>query len=500
MKEDRQYKEKDKIEYYKDLIDSKDSELLSLINERLAATEEFSEYMLKHGMEGNTMFRNILLSDRVDAHEKDLGNLVNEFNKITKNRYRKVSEKFNGKYAYLGKNVPKLMAYTFQEFLGKEVGSFLLENDEIASLLSRDNFYGYFIANRYKKSIGGFLDGMTDQAAEIGQVNLVQKYKGKNFGFNTEFIGLMKLIKKFAIDINGKDITVLSKDGEDLLISYTLDQLHARSVSVMSLEDLRNFQMIDSQILINTIMFENQESYEDFSCNKFTDLEWVIDLASQDIYSRLIIDCRDRNIRGVNGLYKEIFQYKKSLEILFRKKFDDEYFEDILHDYFSENLNIVLVGMPGAGKTTVGRKLGKLLNRKHYDLDREFYFEYGIAPQEYLRKFDEETFREKERLVVEKLGKYKGAVISTSGGVVSKIENYYDLKKNSVIFMVERDLSNLSTKNRPLSEGGIETLIKMKKSRQENYEYFTDYTVENKGDFNGVAYKIRDIFNQITID
>ena len=196
-------------------------------------------------------------------------------------------------------------------------------------------------------------------------------------------------------------------------------------------------------------------------------------------------------------MYKNLYQDKKSIEILTKKRITDYELEDVLSQYIRNNLNIVLVGMPGAGKTTIGRKLGKLLNRKHFDLDRQFYLEYGISPQDYLNNKDEESFRQKEKLVVEKLGNLKGVVISTSGGAVSKIENYYPLKRNSIIFMVERDLSYLSTRNRPLSQGGMDTLVKMRKSRKNNYEYFTDFTVENKGDFNGVAYEIVNIFEEL---
>lgn len=487
-------RDENKIEYFKDLIKGIDTDIISLIKERLSVSEELSEYILKNNLEKNQEFKKLMSNNFDYLDDEEIYKLFIEINRINNKNFEKAQRKYNSRYAYIGNECPTLLEFLFSEINSDKINQFNISDEELSNILGRNNFRGYFVGYNSSTSIIPYLDNVTDQVSEIGEINLVQKHKNRNYGFNTEYYGLIKLIKKYNINIDGKNVVILERDHKNKSIDYTLQKLNAKSIEHINIEEFDSSKKYNQKILINTLNFENNDVFKKCSLDNFPQVECVIDLCVRQFYSRLVIEAKDRGVDFYNGYYKELYKHKKSLEILLRRKFNEDYFVDIFSDYIHDNLNIVLVGMPGAGKTTIGRKLAKSLGRKHIDLDREFYYEYGIPSQDYLRKYDEKSFREKERAVVEKIGNMRGVVISTSGGVVSKIENYYDLKKNSIIFMIERELSYLSTKNRPLSEGGIDTLIKMKENRQENYSYFTDYTFENKGDFDKVAAQIESKF------
>lgn len=483
------------IKEYQDKIDELDEKIKSNLKERLKLNENFIETIFKNSLEHDKDIRNIKYSILFNSSNNEIINYFKDIKYLEKSKYIDFSKKFKAKYLYIGKSVPKLAEFIFKEFTKEEIYNIDIYNNEIEKLLYRDSVNGYFLDSCNNMDIFDKLDNATNQSYEIGELNLIQKYKNRNFGFNTIYYGLMKLIKKYGFDFNNKNVLIIGKN-EINSIKYTLEKLNAKLIYNVDLYDLDNIDSNNINIIINTINFDNNFNIK---LDKFTSLEFIIDLCKDDIFSRLYLEAINNNITIVSGHLKELYQIKKAIEILFKSRFDDYIFEKILKDYMYKNLNIVLVGMPGAGKTTVGRIISKKLKRKHIDLDREFYYEYGISAQDYLSKYDEKSFREKEKLIVERIGDSTGVVISTSGGVVSKIENYYHLKKNSIIFMIERDLNNLSTKNRPLSQGGINTLRKMKKDRLNNYLYFTDYIFENKGNFNEVAYKIINKFFDLEV-
>ena len=488
----------DKIDYYKYLLKDLDSDLLSLIKERIALSEEYNSYIFKNNLENKKKLINSFSEVNLKQEDYELKEMFKLLDNMSNKSYRNLSKKYKSNYAYISDKKDDFLEFIFYQIIGQKIEQFNVGNfNELSSILNRDNFKGYILKDSCGYKLIDHLTDSTDQTKEIGQINLVQKFNKKNYGFNTEYVGLLKFLQKEAIDLKAKTVAVLYKDEVNKSIDYALNKCGVEEIDHIDIDDFKDYQVYYNQVIINTVDLEEKRRYKDFSFKNFDKLELVLDFSSNNFYTRLSIDAKDKNIKSFNSLYKNLYQDKKSIEILTKKRIADYELEDVLSQYIRNNLNIVLVGMPGAGKTTIGRKLGKLLNRKHYDLDRQFYLEYGISPQDYLNNKDEESFRQKEKLVVEKIGDLKGVVISTSGGAVSKIENYYPLKRNSIIFMVERDLSYLSTRNRPLSQGGMDTLVKMRKNRKNNYEYFTDFTVENKGDFNGVAYEIVNIFEEL---
>lgn len=488
-----------KIEYYLENIKDIDSQLNDLFIERVSLSEEIYEYIFNNNLENNEITKNIQFINFNGTNEiSELNELYNTLIKANKKQFNRIRNEYNLKYALVNFSENKLKEYILNKFISKEFASFNINTNGLKNLLKRNNFKGYFVNADNSQELMDLLDDSTFQVKDIGDLNLIQKLNEKNYGFNTEYYGYMEFFRKYGLQIEAKDIVILSGNSSTKTLKFCLYRLNANSVEEYNKDEIyqKEFQ---NQVLINMPDSEIKDYEIIINLSNFPHLEYIIDFSKEVFFSKLYIDAKNNNIDIYPGFYKEVFETRKSLEILTKKKYNDYIFENIFDEYIKENLNIVLVGMPGAGKTTIGRKLGKIMGRKHYDLDREFQKEYGVSPADFLRSNDEASFREMEKKVVRRLGNLKNAIISTSGGVVSKIENYYHLKKNSIIFMIERNINYLSTKNRPLSEGGIETLIKMKANRDKDYKYFTDYTVENHGNFDKAAYLVEEKFNSLEI-
>lgn len=491
-----------KIKYMQDKIESIDDQIAELVSERF----NIEDQILSEIYRNNIDLDQSILSFNIDKDIQEFGDeSVTKFlcflHELSNNRHKYIFEKYNSRYACVGKgNGFYLAKNLYKEIMNIDYFHFSYEENLLSRLLSRKNFYGLNIGYPYKTEIIEYLDDVTNQVKEIGEANLVQFYKSKKYGFNTEYFGIIKLLEKFNVDIYGKDVVILSDNNKNKTIEYVAKSLNAKSITTIDVNAIDKNKKYNAQIIISSVIFDELDEEKNISLDNFYNLEVIVDLSYRPYYSPLFLEAKEKNIFFINGIYKIMYQEKKSMEILLKRRFDDKVFEKILLNHIKDNLNIVLVGMPGAGKTTIGKKLSKLINRKHFDLDKEFQKEYGISPSEFLRYESEKLFREKEHKIVKKLSNYNNVIISTSGGIVTKDENYYLLKKNSIIFRVDRDLNKLSTKNRPLSEGGIETLIKMYDDRMEKYNQYTDYYVKNYGDFNSVAYKIKEIFENLIIN
>ncbi|MCT1796189.1 shikimate kinase [Helcococcus kunzii] len=485
-----------KIKYFQEKLETLDEQIMELVSERLSVGDDLTREIFTNNLDLDNNYL-VERSFKMDENQDDaIQSFMENLYDICEQRFSYMESKYNSQFASIGNgDAYKFTKEIFNRVLDKEYYHFPCQEKLLENLLYRHNFQGLSIGKPYKTEVLSHLDDMTNQVKEIGEANLVQFYKGRKYGFNTEYYGLMKLFEKKDIEIKGKNIIVLISDESTKIIEYTLSKLHPNFIKII---DINDFEKVDDdfEILINIVETKKLPLLD---LSKFRNLETVVDINYNPYFSKLYIDAKANNIKVVNGLYKNIYQVKKSMEILLRRKFEDTYFENIAKDIIKKDINIVLVGMPGAGKTTIGKKLSKLLERKHYDLDKEFKKEYGISSSDFLRYESEDEFRRKEHEIVKKLTRQNGLIISTSGGVVNKDENYYYLKKDSIIFRVDRDLNKLSTKNRPLSEGGIDTLIKMYEDRSEKYDYFTDFVVKNHGDFNRVAYRIKDIFENIDI-
>lgn len=357
--------------------------------------------------------------------------------------------------------------------------------DELESFLKCGAFSGLNVTIPYKKSVLAYCDELTDRAAMLGAVNtLVRRTDGKLIGHNTDYFGFESLLSKSGIQVSGKKVLVLGSGGASVTAVAVLNQYGAEVV-VISRSGENNYNNLhrhtNASVIVNTTpvgMYPNVgQSPIDLSL--FPCLEGVLDIVYNPSKTQLLLDAEARGLKAENGLWMLVAQAKESAEYFSNSPIPNDRISQI-HDILRRQTeNLVLVGMPGCGKSTVGLQLALRLNKKFVDVDAEIVHTTGTQISEIFATGGEETFRRLESQVLAQLGKESGLVIATGGGCVTRFENYPLLHQNGRIIWLQRDLHNLATEGRPLSRKG--RLEEMYEIRMPLYKQFADYSVINDG-------------------
>ena len=336
----------------------------------------------------------------------------------------------------------------------------------------------------YKKAVMEFCAHIAPEAQRIGAVNtLVRKPDGIH-GYNTDYHGFAAMVGKSGADFSGKKVLVLGSGGASATVQAVLADLGARPV-VISRSGPNHYQNLsrhlDAAGIVNTTpvgMYPNVEAAP-LSLEGFASLEAVLDVVYNPARTTLLLDAETRGIPTENGLYMLVAQARKAAEFFTETAISTEV-EGEIHRILARQMeNIVLIGMPGCGKTTVGRKVAEALNRPFLDADLVFTQRFGRSPAQVIRADGEPLFRAMESQVLADLCKGSGAVIATGGGCVTRPENYAHLHRNSRIFWLRREIGKLPTKGRPLSQKS--TPAQLYQQREPLYQEFADEIVDNSG-------------------
>lgn len=363
-----------------------------------------------------------------------------------------------------------------------------LAKKDLADFFAKKDFYGLNVTVPYKETVLQYLDEISPEAREIGAVNTILNQKGKLIGYNTDYLGFEALIKTFNFDLNGKKILVLGTGGTSKTVVAVLKKLGAVSITKVSRtgkENAINYdeayqKFLNTDFIINTTplgMFPDVESMP-LDIKKFENLQGVIDVVYNPLRTSLQLDAENCKIKSCGGLYMLVAQgvYAASLFQNFETKIDK--ITQLYLQLFYEKQNIVLIGMPSCGKTTVGKKIAEKLHRKFFDTDEILEKKFGITIADFIMQFGEEKFREQEQEVIIEVSKNTGAVIATGGGAVLEKRNVRHLKHNGMLFFIDRDLALLkSTSDRPLSSNQ-DKLAKMFAVRRPLYEKNSDVGVD----------------------
>ena len=355
--------------------------------------------------------------------------------------------------------------------------------DELESFLKDGAFSGLNVTIPYKKTVLAYCDELTDRAAMLGAVNtLVRRTDGKLIGHNTDYFGFESLLHKSRIQVSGKKVLVLGSGGASVTAVAVLKQYGAEVV-VVSRSGKNNYNNLyrhaDASVIVNTTpvgMYPNVgQSPIDLSL--FPCLEGVLDIVYNPSKTQLLLDAEARGLKAENGLWMLVAQAKESAEWFLNSPIPNDRISQI-HDILRRQTeNLVLVGMPGCGKSTVGLQLALRLNKKFVDVDAEIVNIAGMQIPEIFATGGEETFRRLESQVLAQLGKESGLVIATGGGCVTRFENYPLLHQNGRIIWIQRELHSLATEGRPLSHKN--RLEEMYEIRMPLYKQFADYSVIN---------------------
>lgn len=406
-------------------------------------------------------------------------------------------------YGLVGERLP----HSFSKEIHEKIGLYKYELCEVAkedfdSFAEKKDFTGINITIPYKQSIIPHLYFISDKAKAIGAVNVAINKDGKLYGYNTDFEGLRSLILREGFDFSGKTVLILGTGGTSKTARAVAEDLGALNVVNVSRKESAGavtfgeavLKYSDADFIINTTpsgMYPETENIPyDMDLSAFASLSGVIDVIYNPISTKLVNSARKLGIPAVGGLYMLVSQAVAAAELFTGEKLGKDVCEKIYRELLSEKENIVLIGMPGSGKSTVGALLSERLGKAFYDTDEELSKKIGNI-SEYINKNGEAAFREAESETIKELaGNTTGAVISTGGGAVLKYENVEALRRNGRIYFIDRDISLITpTKSRPLSSNR-EKLQKLYNERYEIYLSSCDRRIENNGSPEECADKI----------
>ena len=367
------------------------------------------------------------------------------------------------------------------------------EPEDVADFLKNGDFDGINVTIPYKKTVIPCLDEIDPLALRLGAVNTIVRRNGKLKGYNSDYFGFRSMVQRTGIAVAGKKALVLGSGGASVTAQAVLADLGAEVV-VISRSGENNYGNLhrhaDAALLVNTTpvgMYPNTgEAPVDVS--RFPALEGVLDVIYNPARTQLLLDCEKLGIPSFNGLWMLVAQAKQSAQWFLDTPLPDSLVADIHGKLRSQMENIVLIGMAGCGKSTIGRLLAKEIGKTFRDADAQIEKLAGMTIPEIFARDGEAEFRRLETAVLSELGKQSGLVIATGGGCVTRAENHPLLHQNGRILWIRRDPGKLPTAGRPLSQKTDPAVLY--EQRKPLYAAFADAAVENEGTLGEVLTKI----------
>ena len=366
--------------------------------------------------------------------------------------------------------------------------------EAVEGLFARRAFQGLNVTIPYKRTVMPLCDEIDPRAAAIGAVNTVVNQNGRLTGYNTDIDGFLYMARRAGVDMAGKKVVILGSGGTSRTTRAAAGELGAREIVTVSRHGEDNYQNLsrhaDAQVLVNTTpvgMYPNW-GQSPVSLESFPALEGVLDVVYNPLRTALLLQAEERGLPRSCGLPMLVAQAKRAAELFTGQNIDDSRAEAVLHGLRGQLTNIVLIGMPGCGKTTVGRALAGKLGRTFVDLDEEIVRRAGTSIPEIFAREGEAGFRERESALVREFGERTGLVVSTGGGVVTRRENYIPLKQNGLLLHLRRDPAALPTDGRPLSQATAPE--ELWRRRAPLYAAFADGEIDNNGALEGTLEQI----------
>lgn len=361
-----------------------------------------------------------------------------------------------------------------------------LSEDETEKFFAEKDFSAINVTIPYKQTVIPYLDSLSDVAGRIGAVNTVVNRGGRLYGYNTDYYGMKALTEKSGIEIKGKKVLILGTGGTSKTARVLSEDMGAAMIITVSRNKTENYityeeavnEHSDAQIIINTTpsgMYPDCES-EPIDILAFNRLEGVLDAVYNPLCTNLVMKAKRNGIKAENGLYMLVMQAVVAVEKFLDKQIPKTVADSVFASVRASKENIVLTGMPGSGKSTVG----KLINADGFsfvDTDEEIEKRCGCSIKELIESKGEKYFRDLETEVIKDVSSESCRIISTGGGAVLREENVDSLKRNGKLFFINANPDRLyPTDDRPLSDTA-EKLRKLYKERMDIYTATADVIV-----------------------
>jgi len=383
-----------------------------------------------------------------------------------------------------------------------------IARDKVDDYLAKADFDGINVTIPYKEVAMNYCEP-DEIAREIGCVNTLVRKENKVYGYNTDCMGFAYLAASIGVKWKNSKVVIFGSGGTSKTASYVAVKSGASEVVIVSrkkLDNTENKQEVikhstydsfeewtDADIIVNTTpvgMYPNNEGVP-IDLNIFKAPKAVLDVIYNPLNTRLVLEAKKRNIPATCGLamlvaqgwyaeeiWKNADKSSNAIRLDITAKPDDEVsakIEAVTENIAKQKRNIVLTGMPGSGKSTLGKKLAEKLDCKFMDTDEVFGEKFGIGPGEYINQYGSEAFRDKESEVVAELSKESGIVLATGGGAILREENRMALKGNGLILFLNREPNELATDGRPLSQK--DGVMKLYEERMPIYKAFMDVEI-----------------------
>lgn len=358
--------------------------------------------------------------------------------------------------------------------------------EELERFLREETWHGMNVTIPYKKTVVPYCGELSETARRLGSVNtLLRRPDGSLYGDNTDFYGFESLTRVSGIDPKGRKCLVLGSGGASVTVRAVLEKLGAGEVLVISRHGENHYGNLsrhaDAALIVNTTplgMYPNNGAAA-VDLRAFPRCEGVLDVVYNPARTALLLQAEALGIPHAGGLHMLVAQAKRSAELFVGRPIPDSEIDRVEGILRRQMRNIVLVGMPGSGKSTVAALLGRALGREVLESDALIEEKEGRSIPAIFAEEGEAYFRARETETLSLLGKRSGAVISTGGGCVTREENYPLLHQNSLIVWIKRETASLDRAGRPLSLRG--DLDELYQRRRPLYERFADLTVDNNG-------------------
>ncbi len=406
-----------------------------------------------------------------------------------------------GGFGLLGEHLGHSFSPLIHAVLGcPEYGLCEVEPDRLGEFLAKTDLEGMNVTIPYKKAVIPFCAELSPAARSIGAVNTLKRTPGGWYGDNTDYAGFRYMLESVGFDPKGRKAVVFGSGGAAVTVCAVLRELGAGEVRIVSRSGEDNYANLDrhrdAELAVNAtpVGMYPDTGRAAASLTAFPECRAALDLIYNPARTAFLLEAERLGIPNRNGLGMLAAQAHGSEELFTGRSLPRKLIEKAARTVGRLTENLILIGMPGCGKTTLGSALAKALDRPFLDADLELTARAGRSPEEIIRREGEEAFRKRETEILADLGKGSGAVIATGGGCVTRPENRDLLRQNGRVFWVRRDVSRLPTAGRPLSQtAGTAELYRR---RKDLYAAFADWTIDNDGVLEDAAKEILEIWER----